>query len=96
MKRKNHTNNRARVASNQTDTLDDLRPEYDFSASRPNPYADRPKIFRGGARKGAGRKPVAKPMERHTITMHPSDTKFLRSLDANLSKAVRKLIAQAR
>ncbi|MBI4788506.1 MAG: hypothetical protein HY782_15855 [Chloroflexi bacterium] len=77
---------------------DDLRPHYDvdYSKTRPNPYANRPKIYRGGARVGAGRKPAAQPMERHTITVHPSDAKFLRSLDANLSKAIRKLIAKAR
>ncbi len=77
---------------------DDLRPHYDvdYSKTRPNPYAHRPKISRGGARAGAGRKRAAQPMERHTITVHPADAKFLRSLDANLSKAVRKLIAKAR
>lgn len=75
---------------------DDLRPHYDFTHSRPNPYAHRPKIYRGGARVGAGRKAAAQPMERRTITVHPADAKFLRSLDKNLSKAVRKLIAQAR
>jgi hypothetical protein len=73
-----------------------MRPEYDFSRSRPNPYATRAKVYRGGARPGAGRKPVAQPMERHTITVHPTDAKFLRSLDSNLSKAIRKLIAKAR
>lgn len=84
--------------SSLTKALDhaEMRDEYDFSQSRPNPYAARPKVYRGGARPGAGRKPVAKPMERHTITVHPSDAKFLRSLDPNLSKAVRKLIAKAR
>ncbi len=58
--------------------------------------AHRPKIYRGGTRVGAGRKRVVQPMERHTITVHPADAKFLRSLDKNLSRAVRQLIAKAR
>ncbi len=90
MKKKNGTGSTKAAAPNA------MRPEYDFSRSRPNPYARRPKIYRGGARPGAGRKPVAQPMERHTITVHPSDAKYLRSLDANLSRAIRKLIAKAR
>lgn len=73
-----------------------MRAEYDFTHSRLNPYATRPKTYRGGARPGAGRKPVAQPMERHTITVHPSDAKFLRSLDSNLSRAIRKLIAKSK
>ncbi len=89
-------NKQTKRASTKASGQEDMRAEYDFSRSRPNPYATRPKIYRGGARPGAGRKPVAQPMERHTITVHPSDAEFLRSLDSNLSKAIRKLIAKAR
>jgi hypothetical protein len=96
MQKRKFANNGNRSSSSRISTSDDLRPEYDFAESRPNPYANRPKIYRGGVRAGAGRKPIAQLMERHTITMHPSDAKYLRSLDTNLSKAVRKLIAQAR
>ncbi len=84
------------LASAKASGQDDMRSEYDFSHSRPNPYAARAKVYRGGARPGAGRKPVAQPMERHTITVHPTDAQFLRSLDPNFSKAIRKLIAKAR
>lgn len=85
-----------RPALTKASVQDEMREEYDFSHSRPNPCATRPKIYRGGARPGAGRKPVAQPMERHTVTVHPSDARFLRSLDSNLSRAIRKLIAKAR
>ncbi|MBI5650710.1 MAG: hypothetical protein HZC40_09750 [Chloroflexi bacterium] len=60
-----------------------------------NPYAGRVKFAHGGVRRGAGRKRLAEPLERHTITLYKSQTKFLRGLDRNLSAAIRKLIAQA-
>ncbi len=93
--RKNHIDRESKIMS-KANVRADIRDEYDFSHSHPNPYATRRKIYRGGARPGAGRKPVAQPMERHTITVHPSDAKYLRSLDSNLSRAIRKLIAKAR
>lgn len=76
----------------------DLPPhiDFDYSKAKPNPYAGRIKYTRGGERKGAGRKPAPEPVERHTITLYKSHTKYLRSLDANLSRAIRKLIARAR
>lgn len=48
---------------------------------------------RGGARKGAGRKPSRpEPLERHTITLYQTDAEYLRTLDGNLSRAIRKLV----
>lgn len=78
--------------------LDDyeLKPDYDldYSKAKPNPFAGHVKYTRphGGARNGAGRKPVAEPAERHTVTLYKKDVKYLRKLDANLSRAIRKLI----
>lgn len=94
--KKRSAEKQTRSASKDASGHDDMRPECDFSRSRPNLYAVRPKVYRGGARPGAGRKPVAQPMERHTITVLPTDAKFLRALDPNFSKAIRKLIAKAR
>ena len=80
------------------DPNDDLRPHYDFdySKAKPNRFAGRVKYTRGGVRRGAGRKPAPEPVERHTITLYKSHAKYLRSVDANLSRAIRKLIARAR
>lgn len=96
MRNKRADDKKDKPATTNPNVPDDLRSEYNFSNSRPNPYAERPKVYRGGARAGAGRKPAAQPAERHTITVYPADARFLRSLDANLSKAIRKLIARAR
>lgn len=85
-----------RPTSTKAGSQDDVRADYDFSRSHPNPYATRAKVYRVEARSGAGRKPVAQPMERHTISVRPTDATFLRLLDSNLSKATRKLIAKAR
>ncbi len=80
--------------------LDDyeLPNEYPFHAAKvkPNRFAGRVKFSHGGKRAGAGRKPVAEPVERHTITLYKSHVSFLRNLDANLSRAIRKLIAKSR
>ncbi len=70
--------------------------KFDRSKARRNPYAARVKFAHGGARPGAGRKPLAEPVERHTITLLKSHTKFLRGLDSNLSSAIRKLITKAK
>lgn len=67
--------------------------DVDYSKAKPNRFARRSKIYRGGARPGAGRKPAPEPVERHTVTIYKSHADYLRSLDPNLSKALRKLIA---
>ncbi len=77
---------------------DDLRPHYDvdYAKSRPNRFAGQVKFSHGGARAGSGRKPAPEVLERHTITFYKSHAKFLRSIDTNLSKAIRKLIAKTK
>ncbi len=76
--------------------LDDyeLKPHYDidYSKAKPNRFAGRVKLTHGGPRKGAGRKPASEPVERHTITLYKSHVKYLRSVDPNLSKAIRKVL----
>lgn len=76
---------------------DDLRPHYnvDYAKTRRNPYAGSVKHTHGGKRAGAGRKLAHEPIERHTITLYKTHAKFLRGLDTNLSRAIRKLIAKA-
>jgi|GEM_PF-1206152 len=60
---------------------------------KPNPFAGRVNLPRGGARPGAGRKPGRpEPLERHTITLYQTDAEYLRTLDGNLSRAIRKLV----
>lgn len=82
----------------QDEMHDELRPHYDvdYSKSRPNPYAGRVKLTHGGLRPGAGRKSAPEPLERHTITLYKTHAKYLRTIDGNLSRAIRKLIAKAR
>ena len=79
--------------------LDDyeLKPHYDldYSKAKPNRFAGRVKLTHGGARTGAGRKSAPEHLERHTITLYKTHAEYLRKLDANLSKAIRKLIAKA-
>jgi hypothetical protein len=79
--------------------LDDyeLKPHYDldYRKAKPNRFAGRVKFSHGGARPGAGRKPAPEPVERHTVTLYKSHARFLRSLDANLSAAIRKLIERS-
>lgn len=86
------------VAFPEDDPKDQLRPHYhfDYSKARPNRFAGRVKLPRDGARPGAGRKSAPPRVERHTITLSTAHAKFLRSLDGNLSRAIRKLIAKAR
>jgi hypothetical protein len=82
----------------QDEMHDELRPHYDvdYRQSRPNPYAGRVKLTHGGRRPGAGRKPAPEPLERHTITLYKTHAKYLRTLDGNLSRAIRKLIAKVK
>lgn len=88
--------------SPEQDLNDELRPSYriEYRKSRPNRFAGRNKIVsgskRGGAREGSGRKPAREPLERHTITLLPSDAKYLKTFDKRLSAAIRKLIAERR
>ena len=83
--------------SNHSPKLDDyeLKPHYDldYRRAKPNRFAGRVKLTHGGARHGAGRKPAPETVERHTIAFYKSHADYLRSLDQNLSKAIRKLIA---
>lgn len=67
--------------------------DIDYSKAKPNRFANRPKIYHGGARPRAGRKPAPEPVERHTLVIYKSHADYLRSLDPSLSKALRKLIA---
>lgn len=75
----------------------DLPAEYPFNLqkAKPNRFAGRVKFSHGGARPGAGRKPSAEPVERHTITLYKTHVAYLRNLDTNLSSAIRKLIAKS-
>lgn len=52
----------------------------------------------GGARKGAGRKPLplTKRLIQTTIRLSPAEIQFLKSIDPNLSKAIRSLIKSRR
>ena len=50
----------------------------------------------GGKRQGAGRKPLAEKTIRATVTILESDYTYLQSLDPELSKAIRLLVAAAR
>ena len=79
------------------DLNDDLRPHYDidYSKAKPNRFAERVFKFKhGGVRRGAGRKRAPETVERHTITLYKSHVKYLRSLNSNLSQAIRHLIAK--
>ena len=63
---------------------------------QPNRFAGKPKHAQGGKRAGAGRKSAPQPIERHTITLYKTHAIFLRRLDSNLSRAIRKLITRVR
>jgi len=82
----------------EDDLKDQLRPHYriDYSKARPNRFAGRVKLPRNGARPSERRTPVPQRADRHTITLSAAHARFLRSLDGNLSRAIRKLIASAR
>jgi hypothetical protein len=50
---------------------------------------------KGGTRPGAGRKPIGTaPMKAINVTLTEADIAFLKSVDPNLSKAIRILIAR--
>lgn len=66
--------------------------KFDLKKARRNPYAGQVHLTRGGRRAGAGRKPAPEPLERHTITFFKSHADYLRRVDTNLSKAIRKVL----
>lgn len=77
-------------------TDDEMRDHYDFSDSWRNPYAGAILKFKhGGKRPGAGRKPVRQPLTSHTVTLASRHVRFLKSLDRNISRAIRRLIESA-
>ncbi len=71
--------------------------EFDYSKAKPNRFAAPPgepsniKFTRGGARKGAGRKPAPEPLIPKKVYLYPRHLKLLKKLDSNLSAAIRKL-----
>jgi len=65
---------------------------FDPSKMKPNRFAGRVKL----TPRAPSRQRVAATVERHTITLSKSHAKYLRRLDANLSRAIRKLIAKAK
>jgi hypothetical protein len=93
-------NKRARREATSLDKLDayEFPPEIplDPGKMKPNRFAGRVQLSHGGKRAGAGRKPAAEPVERHTVTLFKSQADYLRLLDSNLSKAIRALIERSR
>ncbi len=77
---------------------DDLRPHYDFdySKAKPNRFAGRVKLTPRPKRANGGRKSASPPIVRKTITLTRSQLAYLRKLDDNLSRAIRKLIDAAK
>ena len=69
---------------------------YDPAKMKPNRFTGRVRLSHGGKRAGAGRKPAPEPVEGHTVTLFKSQADYLRSLDTNLSKAIRTLIERTR
>ena len=64
----------------------------DPSKFRPNRFAGKIKYTaRGGARKGAGRKPGPEPLVAKKVYLTPRHIKFFAKIDKNLSAAIRKL-----
>ena len=86
--------------SNHIAKLDDyeLKPHYDFDyrKSKPNRFAGRVKLTRPASRRDSGRKRAPERTERHSITLSKSHADYLRRLDQNLSRAIRKLITKSR
>lgn len=60
--------------------------------ARPRGRQARSKPSHGGARAGAGRKPLPEPSEDHTITFLQSHVTYLRGRNKNLTLAVRQLV----
>ncbi|MBI4674979.1 MAG: hypothetical protein HY741_25340 [Chloroflexi bacterium] len=58
---------------------------------RPNPFAGRVQFKRGGARKGAGRKPAPEPLIAKKVYLYPRHLKLFQKIDKNSSAAIRKL-----
>jgi len=73
---------------------DDMLPEYniDYSKAKPNRFAGRVKFTRGGARKGAGRKPAPEPLVAKRVYLYPRHLKLLSKIDTNLSAAIRRVV----
>ncbi|MBI5034595.1 MAG: hypothetical protein HZB51_29070 [Chloroflexi bacterium] len=80
--------------------LDDyeLKPHYDFdySKAKPNRFAGRVILTRGGKRTNGERKLASPPTVRKTITLTRPQLAYLRKLDDNLSRAIGKLIDAAK
>lgn len=62
---------------------------------RPNRFAGQVPFTRGGARKGAGRKPSPEPRVSKHVYLAPRHIKILKRVDKNLSAAIRKLVDAA-
>lgn len=77
---------------------DDILPEYniDYSKANPNRFAGRVKFTRGGARKGAGRKPAPEPLVSKRVYLYPRHLKLLAKIDTNISAAIRKVVDERR
>lgn len=91
----------------ESELNDELRPHYDvdYSKTMPNRFASRRHIVigattdpetaiakqRGGARKGAGRKPAPEPLVSKHVYLSPRHIRFFQKIDKNLSAAIRKL-----
>ncbi len=69
---------------------------FDPAKMKPNRFAGRVRFSHGGKRAGAGRKSAPEPVERHMVTLFKSHAEYLRSVDRNLSKAIRELIERSR
>ncbi len=69
---------------------------FDRHKMKRNPYAKGARLPENIKRAGNGRKPSSLGRERHTITLTTQHAKYLRSLDPNLSRAISKLVEQAR
>jgi hypothetical protein len=64
--------------------------KFDRAKLKPNRFAP------GGKRPSAGRKSAPAPIVRKTITLTQPQVNYLRRLDTNLSRAIRKLIDAAK
>lgn len=65
--------------------------DFDYSKAKPNRFAGQVKFTRGGARKGAGRKPAPEPLIAKKVYLYPRHIKLFQKIDKNLSAAIRKL-----
>lgn len=53
---------------------------------------DKMKFSKKHRARGGGRKPLAEPLERRTITLLKSDADWLRSVNRNISQSIREII----